>query len=73
MLAEAQLEGEAVADLTPDLLADVAAIAAGESEPIDDHRAGAAYRREMVGVLTRRLLAGLLAEAPGNDDEGGAA
>lgn len=73
MLAEAQLEGEAVADLTPDRLADVAAIAAGESEPIDDHRAGAAYRREMVGVLTRRLLAGLLAGAPGNDDEGGAA
>lgn len=73
MLAEAQLEGEAVADLTPDRLADVAAIAAGESEPIDDHRAGAEYRREMVGVLTRRLLAGLLAERPETDDQGGAA
>lgn len=72
MLAEAQLEGELVADLTPDHLASAAAIAAGESEPIDDHRAGAAYRREMVGVLTRRLLAGLLAEVPA-DGDGGAA
>jgi carbon-monoxide dehydrogenase medium subunit len=73
MLAEAQLEGEALADLTPDRLADAAAIAAGESEPIDDHRAGAEYRREMVGVLTRRLLAGLLADQPETDDQGGAA
>ena len=73
MLAEAQLEGEAVADLTPDRLADAAAIAAGECDPIDDHRAGAAYRREMVGVLTRRLLAGLLADGPAPDDQGGAA
>lgn len=73
MLAEAQLEGEAVTDLTPDRLADAAAIAAGECDPIDDHRASAAYRREMVGVLTRRLLAALLADAPAGDDQGGAA
>lgn len=73
MLAEAQLEGELVADLAPDHLANAAAIAAGECEPIDDHRASADYRREMVGVLTRRLLAGLLAEMPGEGNEGGAA
>ncbi|MBK8166748.1 MAG: FAD binding domain-containing protein [bacterium] len=73
MLAEAQLEGEAVADLSPDRLADAGLIAASECDPIDDHRASAAYRRQMVGVLTRRLLAGLLAEQPRNDDQGSAA
>lgn len=72
-LAEAQLEGERLVDLTPDRVADAAAIAAGECEPIDDHRAGAAYRSEMVGVLTRRLLAGVLSEIPLTDHEGGAA
>lgn len=73
MLAEAQLQGELLADLDPDRLADAAAIAAGECEPIDDHRASAAYRREMVGVLTRRLLARLLADTPAEGGEGGAA
>jgi carbon-monoxide dehydrogenase medium subunit len=73
MLAEAQLEGERLADLDPDRLADAAAIAAGECEPIDDHRASADYRREMVGVLTRRLLAGVLAEVPADNHQGGAA
>ncbi len=77
MLAEALVEGELIANLDPDRLADAAAIAAGECEPIDDHRASAEYRREMVGVLTRRLLASVLAgstdTSPGTDNEGGAA
>jgi len=60
-LAEDQLVGAEVAGLEPSLLADAAAIAAGESEPIDDHRASAGYRRDMVRVLTRRLLAEALA------------
>jgi carbon-monoxide dehydrogenase medium subunit len=73
LLAEAQLEGELLSDLTPDRLADAGLIAASEGDPIDDHRASAAYRREMVGVLTRRLLASVLAWKPFDDKEGGAA
>ena len=73
MLAEAQIEGELLSDLTPDRLADAGLIAASECDPIDDHRASAAYRREMVGVLTRRLLASALAWSPSDDKEGGAA
>jgi carbon-monoxide dehydrogenase medium subunit len=73
MLAEAQVEGELLGDLTPDRLADAGLIAASECEPIDDHRASALYRREMVGVLTRRLLAGALSWNPTDDKEGGAA
>jgi len=76
-LAEDQLAGLKVADITQDLLADVALIAAGESDPIDDHRASAEYRQEMARVLTRRLLCRALAdtgtEACNEGDEGGAA
>lgn len=56
-LAEAMLEGLPVAEVTAEVIADAAEIAAGEAEPISDHRASAEYRREMVKVLTRRLLA----------------
>jgi CO/xanthine dehydrogenase FAD-binding subunit len=73
LLAEAQIEGELLIDLTPDRLADAGLIAASECDPIDDHRAGAAYRREMVGVLTRRLLASVLAGNTFDDNRGGAA
>jgi carbon-monoxide dehydrogenase medium subunit len=60
-LAETMLIGLEVASVSPVILRDVGRLAAGESEPIDDHRASAAYRRDMVDVLTRRLTAGLLA------------
>ena len=66
-LAESALEGE---ELDPgkisglaELIRDAAELAAGEAEPIDDHRGSAEYRRDMVRVLTRRLLEGLLADA----------
>ncbi|MBU2500543.1 FAD binding domain-containing protein [bacterium] len=38
-------------------VADAAEIAAGECDPISDHRASAEYRRDMVRVLTGRLIA----------------
>ena len=39
-----------------DTLAAVAETAMQESTPISNVRASAAYRREMVGVLTRRAI-----------------
>jgi carbon-monoxide dehydrogenase medium subunit len=55
-LAEPLLAGQELSAVNADLLEEVAAVAAGECEPRDDHRASAEYRREMVRVLTRRLL-----------------
>lgn len=52
-LAETMLEGEV---LTPALINAAAAVAAEACRPIDDIRASAGYRRDMVRVLTRRLL-----------------
>jgi CO/xanthine dehydrogenase FAD-binding subunit len=51
--AEAVIRGQ-----KPDskLIEKAATIAAGEARPIDDHRASAEYRREMVRVLTRRAI-----------------
>jgi CO/xanthine dehydrogenase FAD-binding subunit len=71
-LAETMLMGQEITAITTDVLRDVAAIAAGECDPLDDHRASAEYRRDMVGVLTRRLVARILAD-DGNNTEGGAA
>ena len=51
--AEALLVGRVPA---PDLLAKAAETCAGESKPIDDVRASAAYRRHVIGVLARRVL-----------------
>ena len=60
VLAEALLAGQDIGAVTPEVLQDVAAVAAGECEPLDDHRASAEYRREMAGVLTRRLVVEIL-------------
>ena len=64
-LAEAPLTRMQIADVTPDIIADVAEIAAGEAEPIDDHRATAEYRRDMVRVLTQRLVSRAVAWGDG--------
>jgi carbon-monoxide dehydrogenase medium subunit len=51
--AEALLRG---LPIEPAALAAAAAAAAAAAQPIGDVRASADYRREMVGVLTRRAL-----------------
>lgn len=51
--AEQLLEGE---EPTEALLREAAKIAAASSSPIDDIRASAEYRREMVEVMTRRII-----------------
>jgi carbon-monoxide dehydrogenase medium subunit len=43
-------------DVTPSLIQEAAEAASKECRPIDDYRASAAYRRDMVYVLTRRAL-----------------
>lgn len=50
---EAVLKGQGFDE---NLIEKAAQAAAGEARPIDDHRASAEYRREMVKVLTRRAL-----------------
>ncbi|MBN9075923.1 MAG: dehydrogenase [Rhizobiales bacterium 65-79] len=57
--AEALLRGRAI---DPALLAEAAEAAMNESTPISNVRASAAYRRDMVGVLTRRAV-GIALEA----------
>ncbi len=51
--AEALLAGQ---ELGGEIIRKVAKTAAEESRPIDDHRASAAYRKRMVGVLVERAL-----------------
>ena len=51
--AEAVIRGQ---KLDRELIEKAAQVAAGEARPIDDHRASAEYRREMVRVLTRRAI-----------------
>ncbi|MFA6111773.1 MAG: xanthine dehydrogenase family protein subunit M [Candidatus Latescibacterota bacterium] len=58
--AEAVLEGE---ELTPERIAWAAGLAAAQSRPISDVRASAEYRRELVEVLTRRMLEAAVEDA----------
>jgi len=51
--AEAVLKGQKFDDK---LIEKAAKTAAGEAKPIDDHRASAEYRRDMVEVLVRRAI-----------------
>jgi CO/xanthine dehydrogenase FAD-binding subunit len=51
--AEKRMQGEI---LLPELIEEVGELSARESDPIDDLRAGRAYRKEMVVNLVRRGL-----------------
>lgn len=51
--AEAILKGQAFEDK---LIEKAAQVAASEAKPIDDHRASAEYRRDMVEVLVKRAI-----------------
>ena len=53
MEAEALLTGKT---LSPELILEASEVAASETKPISDVRAGAEYRREMSGVLVKRAL-----------------
>lgn len=66
--AEAMLVGLDVAAVTPDVLESIGQMAAAECEPRDDHRASEEYRRDMVRVMTIRLVDGILSD----NGEGGA-
>ncbi|MHB8108728.1 MAG: FAD binding domain-containing protein [Syntrophorhabdaceae bacterium] len=58
--AEKLLAGERPSQ---ELFAEAARLAINDASPIDDIRGGALYRRDMVGVLTKRSLAGALENA----------
>lgn len=51
--SEKRLMGESLSDK---LIEEAAAMAAGQTKPIDDHRASAIYRRMMVEVLVKRAI-----------------
>ncbi len=62
LAAETLLTGLVLAELTPDEVAEAAQLASQAAAPIDDIRAGAAYRREMTATLTQRALTETLAQ-----------
>ncbi len=45
-------------DITADTMAEAGRLAAGDAKPINDMRASAQYRRDLVAVLTKRALEG---------------
>ena len=51
--AESYLEGTPI---TPEAMAEAGKLAVNDAKPINDFRASAAYRRDLVAVLTRRAL-----------------
>jgi carbon-monoxide dehydrogenase medium subunit len=55
--AETWLTGRAC---TPEVIAEAGRVAAGEAEPIDDFRASAEYRRELVQAISRRVIGAAL-------------
>jgi CO/xanthine dehydrogenase FAD-binding subunit len=64
--AEAYLEGRAIG---AEAMAEAGRIAATEAKPIDDFRAGADYRRDLIAVLVKRALASAHARATAKDKE----
>jgi CO/xanthine dehydrogenase FAD-binding subunit len=53
--AESYLEGKTV---TPETMAEAGKLAVNDAKPINDFRASAAYRRDLIAVLTKRALEG---------------
>lgn len=64
--AEAYLEGRAI---SPEAMAEAGRIAATEAKPINDFRASADYRRDLIAVLVKRALASAHARATAKDKE----
>lgn len=58
--AEAAIDGK---EVTEAAMAEAGKIAVGEAKPIDDFRASAEYRRDLIEVLTRRALENAVAKA----------
>jgi carbon-monoxide dehydrogenase medium subunit len=53
--AETFLDGRAI---TPEAMAEAGRLAVGDAKPINDFRASADYRRDLIAVLTKRALEG---------------
>jgi CO/xanthine dehydrogenase FAD-binding subunit len=53
--AESYLEGKPI---TPDAMVEAGKLAVNDAKPINDFRASAAYRRDLIAVLTKRALEG---------------
>lgn len=62
--AERCLEG---CSINAEAMVEAGRIAAGEARPIDDFRASADYRRDLIAVLTRRALENTYARATGRE------
>jgi carbon-monoxide dehydrogenase medium subunit len=58
--AEGYLEGKTI---TPEAMGEAGKLAVNDAKPINDFRASAAYRRDLIAVLTKRALEGAWALA----------